>query len=371
MKNQSVEYVEVKKITALTGNNKFYKINRKLIQDFFLKDEKILEADIYVHRILANIFVNLTDSQFHEKNDEYKMQLNLFDSDFRTLDNSSITFTMNVKEICKDYHYKRIEKALSFLSNYQSQWYSGVNEKGHKIRWYGGMITNSIINQKTGKFKFSVTGHWLERILHLSEFNDTYYNLTQKSKSAKHILFWYWLICLNEKGTAVNYQTLNERFGVNYKDARTFCKDFLRPIKMFFDKHAHLSFNYSYKGNLINISRYNQTSTHFLEHNEVRDTTQKELTKRYKLWYLNQKHSLTPIQKVELKQMFALEPVLMNVSYQNFVSKCKANKIRVTLFKGTSFLKEFQKSIIEEYQKTTISIKYPNAYPEFTLKPDN
>lgn len=361
---KKIEYTGVKTVTNKNGDSQFYKVNRDLLQEFFLDDAEILNADIYVQRIFANICLTLADSQYHIQNNNYSIQLKLFEEEFRTKDNSALIFTMDIKEVCKDSRIKRLEKSLLFLVNYKKGWYTSTNDKGHTIRSYGGLVSDPVINTFTGKFQFAINAHWLEKILHLTEFNKTYYNLTQHITSNKQIIFWYWLICLPDAGTQVKYTTLNERFNLNYQDARSLTKRFLRPIKLKLDKYGHTSFNFSYSGDKINISKYLRTIEDFASVNTISESNKSSLKKEYKLWYLSKRHQLTEFEKGQIKQLFKHSKNLMNISYSNFVKDCQKNDCKTTEFKNAEFLKQFQKSIISTYRETLAGQKYPNAYPK-------
>lgn len=363
MANQ-IKYNDVKSLTSKSGDGHFYKVNRDLLQEFFLDDKEILNADIYVQRIFANICVTLSDAQFHINNENFSIQLKLFEEEFRSKDNSAIIFTMPIKEVFKESRIKRLEKSLAFLVNYKSQWYTSKNAKGESIRSYGGLISDPVINQDTGRFRFAINSHWLEKILHLTEFNKTYYNLTQYITSNKQMIFWYWLICLPDAGTKVNYKTLNEKFDLNYKDARSLVKGFLKPIKIKFDQYAHISFNFSYSEDKINIAKYLRTIEDFGSGNRLSDRNKEKLNKSYKLWYLTKRHLLTEFEKGQIKQIFKHEKTLMNSSYTHFVKECQKKGVKTTDLTNGTFLKEFQKSIIVKYQETLAGKKYPTAYPK-------
>lgn len=341
----------------------FYKFNKVFIEEFFLKDKAMLEANIYAHRILANVGLSLKSEQFYDANENFQLKLDLFDEEFMTEDNSGILFKMNSVEICKGANYESLQNALNFLESYQRGWYDSINLKGQTIRSLGGLISSAAFNKQTGNFQFVITGHWLKKLLHLTEYNQTYYRVVHELSSNKHMLFWYWLTILPEDGTQVNYKNLNERFDLGYKSARDLCKDFLRQIKEKFDQLAHVSFNFSYKGDIIKIAKYRKSPDEFRVENPMSETTYEVLAKRYKIGYVAKRHKLDKVHKTALAQLQKNEPKIFTEGYSLFIKHCRKNKIAATTFVGKDFIKEFQENIKEAFRDTSTGKRYPDSYP--------
>lgn len=346
----------------------FFKMNKDFIDEFYLNNETILDANIYAHRIIANIFVTLKNKQFYTKSEDYPKQLQLFDTEFMTIDNSTLLFTMNSYEICKGGNYKALDKALLFLENFKKDWYTSTNSKGQSIKTYGGLIAGIAVNVDTGNFQFHITSHWLKKILELTNYNQTFYTLIQNVSSSKQIVFWHWLSALPENGTTVHLSTLNKRFGLNYKTARDLGKGFLKQVRASFDKYSHESFNYSISKDKITIVKYLCNPENLLSEQEKKTSNKLDyarLKKTYKLSYLVKRHSLNDSQKIQIKMVLELDIKLMIDSYQLFKERCISTKNPMKNFVGKDFMDELQECVRLVYLKTMMGQNYPTAYPRF------
>lgn len=357
----------VKVIDGDKDETGLYRFNREFIEEFILKDRDILNANIYAHRILANIGFSLRQEQTQIKNEDYQYKLDLFDEEFLSRDNSGILFRMNSIEICKGGNYGALQKALNFLESYKKDWYESINSKGETIKTLSGLVSNAVINRQTGNFQFFVSFYWLRQILHLADYNDTYYQLVQNVSSNKHMVFWYWLRNLRDEGTQVNYQTLNRRFQLNYKNARDLCKGFLYPIKRVFDKYAHYSFNFNYSGDKISIVRYLRTPEDLSKTYNLEASTKTKINKQYKVSYLRKRHKLTKEEIAKIEVFYDNSNYDFNSSYAYFVDsirqeRTKDNPVKATDFTNQAFLDKFQESIIAVYRQTPSGKHRPNSY---------
>lgn len=364
---KTVNYTVKKDILGKRNEKGFYRFNKDFIEGFFLNNKTMLEANIYAHRILANIGLSLKNEQFFNRNDNYQIKLSLFDEEFLTDKNTVVRFSMNSSEICKGTNYKALKSALDFLESYQRDWYTSINSKGEEVTTLGGLISNVTINKDSGNFQFYITSYWLEKLLHLTEYNNTYYKLVQEISSNKHMIFWYWLSILPEHGTQINFTKLNDRFNLEYKSARDMCKTFLKGIKTKFDQVAHVSFNYSYKGDIIFIAKYERSPDEFSLLNDVDQNTLEVLRKRYKISYIAKRHKLTEVEKSVLNQLLSLEPYIFLEAYQLFISECRATKTKATNYTNKAFIEKFQENIIKVYKTTTKGKHYPKSYPTIII----
>lgn len=360
-----VAYTDLKQYKVHGNKNVMLRFNKDLIDDLYIKNKEILEANIYVHRIIANIVLMIKDDQFFVDNGDYQYKLNLFDDEFLTRDNTGATFHMNSYDICKGGNYDRLEDALLWLSNYLYGWYTSVNEKGEKVKNLGGFIINPSYNQKSGNFKFFVMSYWLKRLVNVDKYNATYYYLVQNLSSNKHIIFWHWLSRIPVNGTQIKYTTLNEMFDLNYDNARDLCKGFLRVIKKKFDLYSPESFNYKYSKGMIYIVRYARSAEEFSMHNNVSDATKKQLSKKYKLNYFVWRHDLSSYHKGRIEAGMKSKRIELIEGYKYFVKECRKKKINADSIKGDDFMKAYNDACKQHYLTTPTGKMLPNAYPSF------
>lgn len=361
-----MKYKSNKNIKGLVKkNNSFYRVNREITEELFINNEEVLEQSIYVHRIFANIALSLKNEQFFHQNENYQYKLQLFDDEFMSEDNQAISFKMNCYEICKGSNYHHLQESLQFLENFKKQWYTSTNQKGETIKCYGGLISSPVINKKTGNFQFYINSFWLKKLIHLDRFNKTFYNLVQNVSSNKQMLFWYWLIMLPSEGTQINYKKINDRYKLDYKSARSVVKDFLKPIKNKLDLYSHVSFNCSYKGDLIQIAKYERTAEEFSLDNMLSKKQKKSLKKNYKLGYISKRHNLTQFQKGKVSTFLKRESNIFSEAYQAFIAQCRKNKkLKATDYIGEDFILEINKYLKECYLQTPSGKVYPKAFPQ-------
>jgi len=360
-----IYYNIVREIQGEKGKPAFLHLNKSFIDKFIFENDKIFDANIYVHRIIANIGLTLKNIQFHSDNDNYSYQLQLFDDEFLSINNSGIVIKMNSQEICKGGNYDKLQIALEFLSNYEKKWYVSENSKGQKIKSFGGLINNATFNEKTGNFQFFISAYWLKELIDLTYYNSTYYLLTQNLTSNKQMIFWHWLSRLPLGGTTISVEKFNTTFDLEYKDARNICKGFLNPMQKKLNVYSHQSFNYSYKNNKINIAKFERKADEFSISNNISEESKKALKKNYNLSYIVRRHKISDVRKGEIAQMINLESHLILTSYSNFIKDCRENKESATKYINEDFIQKFQEIIISTYLQTSRGQRYPKAYPLF------
>lgn len=349
-------------------------LDNEFIKELIFDDEMV-NANMIVHRIIFHIGFLLKKDQIYIGkniiNEEIKvnqMKLQLFDEEFLTYDNTHFVFTMQNAKVNENRSYTKLKAALEFLTNYKRGWYNSKNSKGEDISCYGGLISDSVINKNAGTFQFKISAYWLKKILCLNEYNQTLYQLVYSISSNKHMLFWYWLNTLKKEGTNIDFKTLNQRYNLKYKDARSLCKGFLKPIKKSFDVLSLESFNYSIRGNILSIKRYPRSIEDIAKTIDLSSNSKSIVKKDYKLSYFKKRHNLSNIQISELKLVMTnikgFDLVILFDAYSEFVKDCRKNKILSTDFIGQKFLEEWQKHIILVYRKTQSGLRYPNSYPK-------
>lgn len=348
--------------------------DNEFIKEFILNEE-MTKANMIVHRIIVHIGFLLKKDQIYigknSVNEELlvnQMKLQLFDEEFLTYENTHFVFTMQNAKVNENRNYKKLKTALEFLTNYKKGWYNSKNSKGEDISCYGGLISDSVINQNTGTFQFKISAYWLKKILVLNHYNQTLYQLVFQISSNKHMIFWYWLTTLKEEGTKIDFKTINQRYDLKYKDARSLSKGFLKPIKNNLDKLSLESFNFKVSGDIISIKRYQRSIEDVSKTISLNSDSKIIVQKNYKISYFKKRHKLSDNEindlKLVMKNIKGSDLVILNDAYSEFVNSCRNNKVHSTDFIGKIFLEEWQKYIIIEYRKTQTGIRYPNSYPK-------
>lgn len=311
-----------------------------------LKDnsDNLIEMPITAMRILFKIISDLRFSQFQKDN---KYQVSLFDEEFKTESNSYAAFSFNTVDIIGDTKNKEaVKNALEFLTKYKEGWYISKNSKGKEVETFGGLILSA--STLKGKISFLVSSYWLEKIIDVTTYNDTLYQIAFKLKSTKHVLFYLWLHRLKNSGTEVNFNTINKSFDLNYKEAKVLGKRFLKPMKTQFDLYGSIGFNYSVSGDLIKIITYNNLDKQNLLQEEIFT----KVKVRSKAEYWKRRHKLSIQEGNLIKTIIEQEDNLdhLEKAYKSFISNCKKMKLNPVDLKGGEFLKEFQKYINKEFE---------------------
>ncbi len=325
-----------------------------------LANKKLLTAPITTIRIILKILNDLSYDQFQvERN---KRQLSLFEKDFMTNNNTYARFTYKVSDIDKNLNYNHVKEGLEFLENLEKGWHKAKNLKGNTISSYGGVISNANISK--GEISFLMSSYWVERFLKICSYNPVFFETAWELSKMKQVLFYLWLLELPEKGTKVKLENLQEAYDYSYKDANTFNKSVLKPLRAKLDRNSNVSFNSSVKGNLINIKPY---YTKDIDLNLRKETfTRQHITQ--KLHYWKTRHELSSNDIDILKSLINLEKStfrLLIKAYDSFIRNCRINKKKATNHTGKEFIKLFQERIIEEYKSSAwAEMKGAhNAYP--------
>lgn len=323
-------------------------------------NKEILEAPVCATRIIVKILNDVSHDQFRSSNVLQKTQYSLFESEFKTENNTFARFTFNLSDIAEKRDYTSVKKGLEFLENYKKGWHEAINENGKKIKSYGGFITNSNISD--GKISFLISSYFLEQVISLEKYNPAYTQIAWKFSKSKQILFYLWLLEVRDAGTSVNFKNFQEAYGYNYLDAHTYCKNVLKSLKGVLDRYSNKSFNYSVKGNLINIKPYFTKDTEL----EISKETQNKQEIIQKLNYWKQRHKIDKYNIDILKSLINLDYSnfrLFTKAYSNLLKTCKIQKTTIVSLQGNEFIKKFQEEIIVTYQNSAWGSVSKNGYP--------
>ncbi len=347
--------------------NPIIRIGNDFIKEFlFDKDKNAVELQITALRIILlihNTFTSSNESDFtiFQKANQ-PIQLKIFEDEFLTEHNNYIRVSLKNSHISKEQNRSHIEKAIEFLVKYKMDWYVSLNEKGQKIRSFGGLITMPTYEDK-GYTTFLISSFWLQKIILIDTYTAILLQTAFKISSAKEILFLLWLANVNrEKGTKISLELLNERFNLNYKNAKSICDQFLRPLRNKLDKYSLLSFNFSRKVNIIQIMPYSNSNLDL----SLDDKTKEKVITLYKLSYFKKRHSLegTSFEKFKIvyNQNSTNNKLEITKAYELLKEKCKIRKWAITVYKGEDFLQELQQCLKDIYSKSDMAKRIPNGY---------
>lgn len=355
------EYVIKKKYKELNPPE-IVRLSNDFVDDVIFKKvkdpKKHIEISINMYRIIFNIVANIRNDQFQENTQP--RQLKLFEDDFTSEHNTYAEVKIKNSKITLN--GDELKKAYENLSLLGYGWYSFTTSDGRNIKSLGGLISN-VFHDEKGYTSFLVSSYWLKKILNLVGYNKVFYHLPYQTTNPKQIKFVLWLSKLNEDGTRVNFQTLNEQFSVNYKNAKSFCKDFLKPIREKLNRINEYSFNYNIEGENINIKPYRIKT---IEQGLVSEKTENELDTKHYVNYYKKRHQLNEEQVKRIRKIFEVDEkdkkMIIN-AYERYVADCRGQKLKSTNYRGEDFMELFQKFIIIEYRRTITGRKYPDAFP--------
>lgn len=356
MNNQTPEYHIVKSVKQ-KKNTPIIKIGNDFVKDFFIdKDGKYIDIKITPMRIIFliyNTFASSNDADLYLfQSKEEPRQLKLFEDNFLTEHNQYIRISLKNTEIISDQNRKSLEDAIEFLTKYRQEWHTSYNSEGKKIRSFGGLITAPTYEEK-GYTSFLISSYWLKQIIEINHYSYFLLQTAWKLSSVKDIFFIMWVSTLNEKGTTINYKNLNAKFDLRYKTIKGICDQFLRPMRARVDKFSRISFNFSRKGENINIVPY-ATNVSALT-NELNEETKEKLQVLYKLSYYKKRHELQGVEFEKFKIVFNQKQTQnrkeIHSAYELLKDKKKRKKERLGDLKGIEFLNQLQECIIEKYKQ--------------------
>ena len=317
-------------------------------------------APISAIRILFKVLNDVSRDQFRAENINQKNQLSLFSDEFKTEHNTYARFTFKLSDIAPNKDYSNVKTGLVFLTKYKEGWYQSKNEKGKIIKSYGGFITDPNISD--GNISFLVSSYWMEKVVLLGVYNSPLIEIAWVFTKAKQVLFYLWLLELKDEGTTVDFNRFQAVYGYDYKDANTYAKNVLKVMKKTLDVYSNVSFNYSVKGNNINIVRYYTLRTELI----VTEATSKNQEILQKLHYWKQRHKLDKENIDILKSLINIDYgsfLLFKKAYSNLIKHYREEKKSITELEGSDFIKMFQEQIINTYRNSAWGNISKNGYP--------
>lgn len=316
--------------------------------------DNLIDMPITSFRVIFKILSDLKFYQFSPKN---QIQFNLFEEEFKTQNNTYARMTFKISDISPGgKNAKEVKKGLAFLVNYKQGWHKSINSKGKEISVYGGLINDPSVSD--GNISFLVSSYWLDQMLTLEFHNEALYNLAWALSSSKQMLFFLWLQELKPEGTSVNFQTINTHYKLNYSNAREIGREFFRPMKKAFDTNSNRSFNYSIKGDKLNIVPYDLPGTLIGLKNDTVDY----LTTKAKTAYFKKRHSLTPTESAVMREALkvANQFNLIDASYKEVVKDYRKIKDKnITDLQGREFFEKLQAKIDDIYPVYRLSNDLP------------
>lgn len=328
-------------------------------------NKEVLKMPISSARILFKILNDLSNDQFQTNNAKQRLQLSLFEADFKTEHNTYARFTFKVSDITPTDDYTNIKKGLEFLENLNRGWYKSVNSKGKPISSYGGVILDPNVSE--GYISFLVSAFWLEKLVSIPKYNTVFFETAWALAKTKQLLFYLWLLEVPDNGTKVNFNKMQELYEYNYKSAKEYAKNVLKPIKIKLNNHSNKSFNYSIRGELIHIVPYYTNDVDL----SIKKTTSEKQKVTQRLHYWKQRHGLSNNDIGVLRSLININPSVFSLflkSYKRLVFNCREKGTKVTSYQGSDFIKIFQDEIISVYQNSSAGSvkKLRNAYPRIT-----
>lgn len=323
-------------------------------------NKEALDAPVSSLRIMFKILNDVSHDQFRSSNNNQRQQLSLFEDDFKTEHNTYARFTFKISSVAGKKDYTNVKKGLEFLENWQKGWYKSVNEKGKTIKSYGGFISNANISE--GNISFLMSSYWFEKVVSIDKYNTAFTQVAWKFSKSKQILFYLWLLELPDNGTKVNFQTFQEVYDYHYNDANTYAKNVLKSLKRKLDKFSNRSFNYSVKGDIINIVPYYTKETEIAVTKET--SKKQEITQKLNYW--KQRHKLNKNNIDVLKSLINIDYgnfKLFKDSYDSIIVTYREQKKSVTELQGNGFIKMFQAEIISTYKNSVWGNISKNGYP--------
>lgn len=336
------------------------RIDNQFVDDFLFDDSIAVDIPINALRIVFNIISILRNEQFIPHKQISK--LSLFDEEFETENNVFATIKIRNSKISKTRSSKQIIQAYEYLAKFKMGWHISRNVAGKEIKTFGGLISLPSYDER-GYTSFLISSFWLKKLIFLSEYNYVYYNLVYRVRNNKHILFALWLSKIPKTGTTLKASTLNQKFGVNYKNTNDLCTKFLKPIRRDLNLWNSISFNYGYEKDMIYIVPYKSNSVDF---NIQKRQTEDLRHLKERLRYYKKRYNLETINLTNFTYYYLNIPSTrkqIEEAHKQFVKQNRENKSSCDHKKGTLFLQELQEIIIENYKQTETGRNLPNGYP--------
>lgn len=354
----SAEYIQIiRKEFRATREADWILLSNSFVDDFLFEDNQIIDIPITSLRIIANIVSILKSHQFQPENSP--RQLSLFEDEFETENNVFAKFKVKNSKVSPSRSQRQIIGAYEFLTKHKMGWYTSNNSKGKPIRTFGGLITAPTYDER-GYTTFLMSSFWLKKLIVIPAYNRILFDLVFRIKNNKQVIFAIWLHRIPEKGTHINLETLNKKFGLDYSKSGDFCSKFLRPLRNILNENNNLSFNFSFKKDKITIIPYRIT----IKNSDSFEIVKNSSKISYRLSYYRKRYRLLNDPFLKFSEAYRNSSKLIESSYSEFVKDKRRAKIPTTLYSGTRFLQELQIFIIKIYRNSRAGEIFPNGYPK-------
>lgn len=360
--NNQVKNLENYKISldikGKNGNNDFFMFPNILLKELGIKEntfakkkkESILKIPFNMPlsavKILHKILDEVSIYQFRRDNPKNYKQYSLFDEELATDGNSYIKISFPVKSVFPGRNYNDISKGIIFLMNYKNKERIFFNNKGKKIRTYGGILKDATVSE--GKINLILSVYWYHKFVDLSfNYSKLYSNTIYKLTNSKQFLFLLFIskIAYHQSEILINYNVLNEMFNFNYKTPSLLKKNFFNPLKKILDKYSNVSFNTKVKKENILVKVYYTKEIDL----KLDDKINYQRLFNYKKYYWKKKHLISDEQLKILDSYFKLNNKehyeIFTDAYKLLVKTKRKQKIKMNSLTGERFLNEFQLAI--------------------------
>ncbi|MBD3906750.1 hypothetical protein [Chryseobacterium muglaense] len=333
----------------------------------------LLEMPIAAINILFRSIALVKSSQFNAKS--RPTQLRLFEEEFKSQENTKVSMAINIKDISYSVRTdgkikgrrEKVREAIDFLQNNLFIWVVGKNSHGKTEDTKLSYIESPSFTD--GKVFFDMNVFWFEQLLNLDVYNTILLQLPKLLGNTRHVMFSIYL----ERFTSNqwfqwNYNKINETFDLNYTDANSLAKGFLREVRHKLDKNSLKSFQYRVDGENVWIMPYEMKN--LVGNNTVilKTKTLEKLDDNYFSNYIGRRHKLSKEKKQSILDIIKNSNTDKNVlkeAYEQFKKHCRSKEVKVSVlsYVGDDFLSKWNKFIYEEYKNSNRFKDFPNGYP--------
>ncbi|CAA7393251.1 hypothetical protein [Chryseobacterium fistulae] len=333
----------------------------------------LLEMPIAATNILFRSIALVKSIQFNAKS--RPLQLKLFEDEFKTKQNAKVSLAINIKDISSNVRSdgtvtgrrEKVREAIDFLQYNLFVWVVGKNSKGQTVDTKLSYIESPSFTK--GKVFFDMNVFWFEQLINLKFYNTTLLQLPKLLGNTRHVVFSIYLERFDSnKWFQWNYKNINELFDLNYSDANSLGKGFLREVRHKLDKNSLKSFQYRVDGDTIWIMPYEMKNLVGNSNVELKSSTLEKLDDNYFANYLARRHQLSKKKKESILDIIKTsngDKNILKSAYEEFKKHCRRKEIKVSVLKftGEDFLNKWNTFIFEEYKKTERFKAYPNGFP--------
>lgn len=333
--------------------------------------ESLLDMPIAATNILFRSIALVKSSQFSAKS--RPLQLELFEELYKTQHNSKVSVVINIKDIAFSKTQsgaikgkrQKVREAIDFLQDNLFVWKTGKNAEGQETDTKLSYIESPSFT--AGKVYFEMNVYWLEQIMNLKIYNSVLFQLPSLLGNTRHILFSVYLerFKLNE-WKQWNFNVINELFQLNYPDANSLAKGFLRELRFKLDKNSLRSFQYKVEGDYIWIMPYTMKSIVNGTNVNLKKGTLEKLESNYFANYLSRRHQLSNEKKLsilDIARHSESDKLILQNAYNELKKECRRLKVSITSLVGETFINKFNTYILNEYNKSERAKKFPNGFP--------